>query len=92
MEVHQIIHHSTLEIVLDLVDNNLLAHVDQLDVGEVAFVLVNALIHLLIITDSVAKIGCGRFWVLTLIVGRRRLDFQYVGHDQLFVVALGLDK
>lgn len=81
-----------MEVVLDLVDNHLLAHIDQLDVCEIALILVDRLVDLLVVSDAVSEVRCSYFWVLSYVVWRRGLDFQNVAHNQILVVAFRFDK
>lgn len=91
MEVHEVVDDSALEVVFDLVDDDLLAHIDQLHVCQVLLVLVDGLVDLLIVPYPVPKVQRSRFWILTLIIGRRCLDFHDVCHDGLFRITLGLN-
>ena len=93
MKVHQVVHHSAFEVVLDPVDDDPSSDVDDLDVGEVRLVLrVERLIHLFVVPDAIAKV-LGRFLrVLPLVVWRRGLDLEDVGHDEGLIIALGLDE
>ena len=88
MEVHKIVDHPALQIVLDCIDDDLLAHVDQLDVCQILLVLVDGLVDLFVIPNAVPKVLCGLFWILAFVVGRGSLDLEDVGHDQSLVVAL----
>jgi hypothetical protein len=92
MQIHQVVHDSALEVVLNLVDNDLFANVDQLDICEVTLILVYCLINLFVVSNAIAEIGRGNLRVLADVVWGRRLDFQYVAHDEVFVVAFGLDE
>lgn len=91
MKIHEIVNDSTLQVVSYLVDHNLSAHIDQLHICEILLVFVNGLIHLFIVADPISKIPGGNFGVLTLVVGRGGLDLQDVAHDDVFIVAFGLD-
>ena len=92
MKVHEIVDDSALEVVFDLVDDDLLAHIDQLYVCQVLLILIDGLVNLLIIPYPVPKVQCSRFWILTLIIGRRCFDFHNICHDGLFRIALRLNK
>jgi len=91
VEVHQVVHHTALQVILNGVDDDLFAHVDQLDVSEIFLVLVDGLVDLFVIADPIPKIFCGLFRILTFVVGRTGLDLEDVGHDQSLIVTLGLD-
>ena len=92
VQVHQVINHSTLEIVLYPVDNDLTSNVDDLAVCHVRLVLIHRLVYLLIHRDTLSEILCRLLRVLPLIIRRRKLHVFDIGHNQLFVVALGLHK
>lgn len=92
MQVHKVIDYATLEVVLDLVDDDLLTNVDQFHVCKIALVLVDGLIDLLVVSNAVSEIRCGGFWVLSYVVRRRSLDLEDVAHDQVLIVAFRLDE
>lgn len=87
VKVHQVVHHTALQVVLNGVDDDLFAHIDQLDVCQIFLVLVDGLIDLLVIADTIPKVLCSFLGILAFIVGRSGLDFQDVGHDQSLIVA-----
>lgn len=88
MKIHEVVDHSALQVIFDLVDNDLLAHIDQLHVRQVLLILIDCLINLLIVSDPVPKVQCSRFWILAYVVGRRSLDLHDVGHNGLFRITL----
>ena len=90
MEIHEVVDNSTLKVVLDLVDDDLLAHIDQLHVRQVLLVLIDRLVNLLVIAYSVPKIQRSRLRILALIVWRGSFDLDDVCHDGLFRITLGL--
>lgn len=92
MEVHQVVHHATLKVVLYAVDDDLAPDIDDLAVCHVFLVLVQRLVHPLVHGYPLPEILCCLFRVLTLIVGRGQLHLLDVRHDQLFVIALGLHE
>ena len=92
MKVHEVVNNSALQVILNLVDDDLLAHINQLHVCRVLFILIDRLINLLIVPYPVPKIQCRRFWVLSLIVGRCGLNLDDICHDGLFRITLGLHK
>jgi hypothetical protein len=92
VQVHEIVDHATLQVVLDAIDDDLLAHVHDLQVGQMALVLVNGLIHLLIVPDAFSEVLRSRVGVLALVVGRRGLDLKDIAHDQGLIVALRLHE
>lgn len=92
MEVHEIVHDSTLKVVLQSVDDDLAANVDDLAVCQIRFVLVERLIHPLIHSYPLSKVSRCLFWILTNIVWTRRLDFLDIAHNEIFILALALDK
>ena len=92
MQVHEVVHHAALEIVLDTVDDNMLAHVHDLQVRQMALVLVDSLIHLLIVADALPEVLRRRVGVQAAVVRGGGLDLEDVAHDESLVVALGLHK
>lgn len=92
MKVHKIVNDSALEVVFDLVNDDLLAHIDQLYICQVPLVLIDGLVYLLIVPYAVPKVQCSRLWILTLIIGRRCFDFHDICHDGLFRITLRLNK
>ena len=91
MKIHEVVHHSALQVILYPVDDDLLAHINQFHICQVLFILVDRLINLLIVPDPVPKVQCGGFWILALVVGGCGLDLHDVRHDGLFRITLGLD-
>ena len=69
MKIHEVVHDSALQVILNLVDDDLLADIDQLHVCQVLFILIDCLINLLIVSYPVSKVQCSRFWVLAFVVG-----------------------
>lgn len=92
MQVHQIIHHSRLQVIFYPVDDDLVADINQLAVRQVLLVFIQRLVHFLVVADAVAEILRCNFWVLTDVIGRCCLHLLNVGHDQLLIVAFALDK
>ena len=88
VQVHEVIHHPTLKIVLYAVDYDLGADIHDLEICEVVLVaiLVNGLIDLLIHLDPLAEVQGGHFRILILIIGASSLDVADVGHYQVLVV------
>jgi hypothetical protein len=87
VEIDEVVDKAAGEIVLDEVDDNSVTDVDELDIRVTSFGLVDGLIDLLIVRDSLSKVSCCFFRILAGIVGRRGLHFQDVAHNQFFVVA-----
>lgn len=94
MQIHEVVDNAALEIILDAIDDDLLAHVHELEVCVFILVavgiesLVNFLVHL----DSFAEVlGC-LFGILTLVVRACGLNVTDIGHDELLVVAFALHK
>lgn len=94
MKVHEIVHYAALQVVLDAVDDDLSTDVHDLEISEVILilVLVDGLVDLLVVADAVAEIQRGLLGVLALIIRASGLNVPNIGHDELLVVALGLDK
>lgn len=94
MQVHEIIDNSTLEVVLDAVDDDLFADIHELEVGVFVLIAVtiDGLVDLLVHLDTITKVLGGFFWILAAIVGAGGLDISDVGHDEILVVALALHE
>lgn len=92
VQIHQVVHHPTLQVVLYPVDDHLLPDVDNLAVSHVRLILIQRLIHPLVHPDPLPEVLRSLFRILTLVVGRRSLDLLDICHDQLLVVALALDE
>lgn len=94
VKVHQVVDDTALQIILDTVDDDLLAHVHELEVGVLALVavVVQRLVDLLVIADAVPEVLGGLFRVLATVVRAGELDVADVGHDEVLVVAFALDK
>ena len=94
MQVHEIVNDAALEVVLNSVDDDLLANVHDFEVRVLIFVsvLVNCLVNLLVITDAVEKVLGSSFRVLTPVVRAGRFDIANVCHDDVLIVTLALDK
>jgi len=87
VKIDEVVDEPAGEIVLDEVDDNLVADVDELDIRVTSFGLVDGLVDLFIVRDSLSKVSCCFFGILAGIVGGRGLHFQDVAHNQLFIVA-----
>lgn len=59
-----------LQVVLDTVDNDLLAHVDHLDVGEIRLILVtiDRLVDFFVVADAFLEVLYCLLWVLAIVV------------------------
>lgn len=91
MKIHEVVDHPALQVVLDCIDDDLFANVDQLHIRHVLLILVNRLVHLFVIADPVAKVLRSHIGILTLVVWRGGLDLEDVRHDQRLVVTFRLD-
>lgn len=93
MQVHEVVHDSTLKIVLDAVDNHLLADVHDLEKGQMVLVpvFIHGLVYFLVVSDAVAKVQSCLLRVLSFVVGTSCLNVSYVRHDQFLVVAFRLN-
>ena len=88
MKVHEVVNDATLQVVLDAIDDDLAANIDEFDVGHVRLILVDGLVDLLVVADPVAEVT-GRFLrILTDVVWRGCFDFANVAHDEILVVTL----
>jgi len=94
MQVHQVVHYPTLQVILDPIDNDLAADVEDLEIGQVFLVIVfvHGLVNLLIISDAIAEVLCRLLGILALVVGACGLHVADVGHDEILIVALALHK
>jgi len=92
MQIHQIVHNPTLQVILNRIDDNLLAHIHNLQIRKIILVLINRLVHLFVVANTVSEILCSLLRILANIVGRRGLDFENIAHDQLFIVAFALNE
>ena len=64
MKIHEVVNNSALQVILNTVDDDLLAHINQFHICQVLFILVDCLINLLIVSYAVPKVQCGGFRVL----------------------------
>lgn len=94
VEVHQIVYNAALQVVLYAVDDDLAANVQDLEIGVVTLVAVsvNGLVDLLVVLDAVPEVERSLFGILSFVVGTRGLDVPDVCHDEVLVVALGLNE
>jgi hypothetical protein len=92
MQVHQVIHHPTLQIILNAIDDNLFANVHDLQIRNITLVCIDGLINLLIVPDSVSEISSRRLGIQTLIIRGCGLHLENVAHDEILVVAFRLYK
>ncbi len=92
MQIHQIVHHPALQVVLYPVDDDLTPNIDDLAVCHIRLVLVQCLVDPLIHLDSLSEILRCRFRVLSHVVWARRLHLHDVRHNQLLIIALGLNE
>ena len=92
MEIGEVVDETRLEIVLGHVDDNSSADVDDFDIGKMSLGLVNGLIDFLVISNTISEVFGRLFWILSDVVWRCGLDFEDVGHDQVFIVTLAFDE
>lgn len=94
MKVHEVVDNPTLEIVPNTANDDLLADVHDLEVGQVGLLAigVNGAIDLFVVADAVAEVEGSSLGILAAIVGATSLDVADVGHDELLIVTLALDK
>lgn len=92
MQVHEVVYNATLQIVLNAVDDDLLANVHDFEICIVALVAVTVdrLVDFLILADAPAKVVGSLLRVLVLVIGAASLDIEDIGHDDLFLVAEAL--
>jgi hypothetical protein len=78
---------------LDAIDDDLGANINDFHIGVVLFLcFVNRLIDLLVLFDAVEKVLNRHFRVFTLVIGAGGLDFDYIGHDDITIIANTFDK
>ena len=94
MEVHEVVDNATLEVIANPVNNDLFPNVHNLEEGQILLVavLVERLVHLFVVAYAIAEVESGLFGILPLVIGAGGLDVANVHHDQVLVVALGLNK
>jgi hypothetical protein len=56
MEIHQVVHNATLQVVSDLIDDAMLPDINELYVCENIFLLIDCLVNLFVIANAVEKI------------------------------------
>ena len=69
MEVHEVVNHTALQVILYLVDDDLLTDINEFDVRQVFFIFINCLVYFFIIANPVSKILSRNFRILSLVVG-----------------------
>jgi hypothetical protein len=94
MEVHEVVNDSTLEIVPNSTDDDLLANVHDLKVSQMRLLAfgINSAVHFLVIANTVAEIKSGSLGVLAAVIWASGLNIANIGHDELFIIALALNK
>lgn len=92
MQVHEVVDHPRLQVVLQSVDDDLAAHIDDLAICHVLLVLIERLIHPLIHLYPLPEVLCRLFGILTSVVRTSELHLLDVAHDQVFIVALALHE
>lgn len=80
-----------MEVVLDSVDDDFRANVDDFAVCKIRFILVQRLIYLLVHADSITEIFRCIFGIHAFVVRARRLHFEDIAHYEIFVVAFTLN-
>jgi hypothetical protein len=94
MQIHEVVNDTTLQVVRNPVDDDLLADIHDFQIRKVIFiaVFVDRLIHLFVHADAISEILRSSLGVLALVVGTRRLYIADVGHDESLIVAFALHK
>ena len=75
-----------------MIDDNLRSDVDELDKGIVVLVVVEGLVSLLIVADTIHEIAGCNLWVFPKVVRRCGFDLADVIHDQLAIVTNRFDE
>jgi hypothetical protein len=92
VQIHEVVDDTTLQVILDQVDDALFANIQDLQIRQVTLVLANCLVDLLVVANTVAEVlGC-LLGVLALIVGGCGLDLEDIAHNQVLIIALAFDK
>ena len=92
MEILDVVNESAGKIVLDLIDDDGRANIDQLDVCVILFEFINGLVGHFVVANSSAEIKSSSLRVLPSVIGRCSLDLTDVVHNKILVVANRLDK
>lgn len=88
MKVHQIVHNSGLQVVLDSIDDNLFANVHDLEIREMALFIIDCLIDLLVVLYAVSEVLGSLLGILANIIRTCGFDLKDVAHDYILVIAL----
>ena len=80
-----------MQIVLDLVDDDVFADVDEFDIRQVFFVVADGLVDFFVVAYSIAEILSGDVGILAFVVGGGGFDLEDVAHDQCVVVTFRFD-
>jgi hypothetical protein len=92
MQVHEVVHYSRLQIIVNPVDDHLAANVDNLAICHVGLVFIQSFVDALVHRYPLSEIFRRLFGVLAFVVRASRFHFANVGHDHILVVALALNK
>ena len=92
MQIHQVIYHSRLKIVVNPVDDHLAADIDNFAICHVGLVLIQSFVDALVHGYPLSEIDRRLLGILAFVIGAGGLYFANVGHDHILVVALALDE
>lgn len=92
MKVHEVVNDATLQVVLNAVNDDLAANIDEFDVGHVRFLLVDGLIDFLVVADPVTEVTRRFLRILTNVIWRGGFDLANVAHDEILVVTFRFHK
>ena len=92
MQIHQIVNHPALQIVLYPIDDDLAPNINDLAVGHIRLVLIQSLVYPLVHSYPLSEVLCRLLGILPLVVGACCLYFENVAHDHIFLVALALHE
>lgn len=94
MQIHEVVHDTTLQVILNAVDDDLFANVQNFEVGILVFitVLVKSLVRRLIFADAIEKVLRSGFRILATVVRAGGLDVTDIRHDNVLIVALAFDE
>lgn len=92
MQILNVVDEPAGEKVLDLIDDHSRANVDQLDVCVILFAVINRFVGSFVVADASAEVVSSSLGIETLVIRRCGLDLADVVHNEILVVAHGLDE
>lgn len=94
MEVHEVVNNSTLKIVSNSTDDDLLANIHDLKVSQMRLLAlsINSAVDFLVVANTVAEIKSGSLGVLAAVIWASGLNIANIGHDELLIIAFALNE